>query len=176
MPVLPLVLSRMMRSGVSSPLASPSRIMRSAARSFTEPPALRNSALPNTATPGSSFSNMRMRNSGVLPMPPRIDVPRVSGATRSAAAPRVVSGMAPLSAATPSRPSRDLLGGAGRPETEPCGAPSRVLDDRDDTCGTQVNRAVFAGQLDEVRAANSHLDGCDRLRDGQLHGEVGPVG
>ena len=44
MPVLPLVESRMVRSGCQPPERSPSRIMLSAGRSFTEPPGLKYSA------------------------------------------------------------------------------------------------------------------------------------
>jgi hypothetical protein len=44
MPVLPDVASRMILSGVSWPEAMPSWIMRSAGRSFTEPPGFFHSA------------------------------------------------------------------------------------------------------------------------------------
>ncbi len=46
MPVLPAVPSTMVPPGRISPFASASRTMDSAARSFTDRPGLRNSALP----------------------------------------------------------------------------------------------------------------------------------
>src|ERR1700730_18634747 len=171
----------MIRSGVSAPLLSPSRIIRSAGRSFTDPPALRNSALPNTATPGNSRSNRRMRSSGVLPMPPRIEVPSVTGATRSGGAPRVVLGMAPLSVATPPcRPAADsaanLLLRARGPEAEARSSAPSVLDDGDDTSGAQVDWPLLPRQLDEIWVAVADLDGGDGLSNRQLDDEVGSVG
>jgi hypothetical protein len=44
MPVLPLVASRIVLSGVRRPALSPAKIIASAARSLTEPPGFMNSA------------------------------------------------------------------------------------------------------------------------------------
>jgi hypothetical protein len=57
MPVLPDVASITVRPGVSLPVASPSRIIRAAARSFTEPPGFCHSAFAYNSTPGVSRSN-----------------------------------------------------------------------------------------------------------------------
>src|SRR5881394_2273637 len=69
MPVLPAVPSTTVPPGFSVPRLSASRMMNSAARSFTEPPGLRNSALPRISQPVSSES-LRNRTSGVLPTVP----------------------------------------------------------------------------------------------------------
>src|SRR5690349_18373651 len=69
MPVLPAVPSTTVPPGFNAPRFSASRTIQSAARSFTEPPGLRNSALPRISQPVSSeslFSRMR----GVLPTEP----------------------------------------------------------------------------------------------------------
>ena len=77
-PVFPLVLSRMVRPGARPPDRSPSSIMRNAGRSLTEPPGLRNSALPRIVHPVSSEAR-RSLISGVLPTvpikPSRIFIP-----------------------------------------------------------------------------------------------------
>src|ERR1017187_3742388 len=57
--------------------------MRSAGRSFTEPPGLRYSALAKTWTSGSSSSKSRMRSSGVLPISSRRPSPRRGGTIES---------------------------------------------------------------------------------------------
>ncbi len=67
MPVFPLVASRMVFSGVSAPLFSPSRIIHRAGRSLTEPPGLYHSALPRMRTPGISAEMFGNSRSGVLP-------------------------------------------------------------------------------------------------------------
>src|SRR5467141_992258 len=53
---------------VSAPRLSPSSIIQSAARSFTEPPGLNHSAFAYTSSPGTSFSNSLTRRSGVFPI------------------------------------------------------------------------------------------------------------
>ena len=75
MPVLPEVASRIVRSGVSRPVASPSRIIRAAARSLTDPPGFCHSALAYSSTPGVSRSNWCSRTSGVRPIMSRTDEP-----------------------------------------------------------------------------------------------------
>ena len=69
MPVLPAVPSTTVPPGVKAPLFSCSRTIHRAARSLTEPPGLRNSALPKISQPVASLS-MGMRISGVLPTLP----------------------------------------------------------------------------------------------------------
>src|SRR6185295_3061436 len=69
MPVLPAVPSTIVPPGSSSPRFSASRMMYRAARSLTDPPGLRNSALPRISQPVSS-EGPRRRMSGVLPMAP----------------------------------------------------------------------------------------------------------
>src|SRR5437762_4885108 len=74
MPVLPEVASRIVRAVVSLPEASPSRIIRAAARSFTEPPGFCHSAFAYSSTPaGTSRSNLCRRTSGVRPIMSRTD-------------------------------------------------------------------------------------------------------
>jgi len=68
MPVLPLVASRMVREWLSLPERSPSRTILDAARSLTEPPGLKYSALAKISTPGNSAAILSRRSSGVLPM------------------------------------------------------------------------------------------------------------
>src|SRR5580700_2330656 len=68
MPVLPLVESRIMRLGLSLPERSPSSTMLSAARSLTDPPGLKYSALPRISMPGNSRETFSRRIRGVLPM------------------------------------------------------------------------------------------------------------
>src|SRR5262245_5377407 len=69
MPVLPEVESRMVLPGTSRPWRMPSWIILSAGRSFTEPPGLRPSILPNRRTPGGTPSRTRrISTSGVLPI------------------------------------------------------------------------------------------------------------
>jgi hypothetical protein len=66
-PVLPLVGSTMVPPGCSDPSRSAASIIRTAIRSFTEPPGLRYSTLASTrgvASPGTRDS----RTSGVLPI------------------------------------------------------------------------------------------------------------
>ncbi len=67
MPVLPDVGSRIVWSGVSSPLASAASTIFSAMRSFVEPVGFVPSSLAHSRTPG--FGDMRgMPTSGVLPI------------------------------------------------------------------------------------------------------------
>src|ERR1035437_6839600 len=68
MPVLPEVASSRTLSGVRRPERSPSRIMLRPARSFTEPPGLKNSALAWISTPGNWESSFFSRMRGVLPI------------------------------------------------------------------------------------------------------------
>src|SRR3954462_8337647 len=69
MPVLPLVGSTIVPPGLSAPLASAASTMRTAIRSFTDPPGLRYSSLASTS--GASGPSSRVtevsRTSGVLP-------------------------------------------------------------------------------------------------------------
>jgi hypothetical protein len=67
MPVLPAVPSTIVPPGFSRPRRSASRMMWSAARSFTDWPGLRNSALPQMSQPVASETRLS-RMSGVLPM------------------------------------------------------------------------------------------------------------
>src|SRR5215212_11467401 len=67
MPVLPLVASRIVFSGVSAPVFSPSRIIQSAGLSLTDPPGLYHSALPRMLTAGTSAETLGNSRSGVLP-------------------------------------------------------------------------------------------------------------
>ena len=67
MPVLPAVPSTSVPPGFSRPRRSKSSRMPRAARSFTEPPGLRNSALPRISQPVASLKLLR-RMSGVWPM------------------------------------------------------------------------------------------------------------
>ncbi|MCY1371115.1 hypothetical protein D9M69_582470 [compost metagenome] len=72
MPVLPAVPSMMTPPGFNWPAFSASRMIQSAARSFTDCPGLRNSALPRIVQPVASetvFSRIR----GVLPIASRTD-------------------------------------------------------------------------------------------------------
>src|SRR3954447_20301997 len=75
MPVFPEVASRIVLSDVNLPDASPSRIIRSAARSFTEPPGFCHSAFAHSSTPGVSRSNRRRRTSGVRPTRSNTEAP-----------------------------------------------------------------------------------------------------
>src|SRR3990172_4111545 len=69
MPVLPEVESMMTLPGRSRPHWMPSWIMRSAGRSFTEPPGLKPSSFANIRTPGATPSRThRISTSGVLPI------------------------------------------------------------------------------------------------------------
>ena len=67
MPVLPLVASITILSGVSSPDRSPASIMQSAARSLMEPPGFRYSSFARILTRGFGFMR-RISTSGVRPM------------------------------------------------------------------------------------------------------------
>src|SRR4249919_259549 len=58
----------MVRPGCSRPEASPSAIIRDAARSFTEPPGFCHSAFAYSSTPGVSRSKCCRRTSGVRPI------------------------------------------------------------------------------------------------------------
>src|SRR5262245_24108628 len=69
MPVLPAVPSTTVPPGLSAPRFSASRIRYRPARSLTEPPGLRNSALPRISQPVSLEGPCR-RMSGVFPMLP----------------------------------------------------------------------------------------------------------
>src|SRR5262245_51339696 len=71
MPVLPDVASTIVSPGRSFPDASPSAIIRAAARSFTEPPGFCHSAFAYNSTPADS--NRCRRTSGVLPISSRTD-------------------------------------------------------------------------------------------------------
>src|SRR5688572_10184828 len=68
MPVLPEVASSRILSFVSAPDRSPSRIMRAAGRSFTEPPGFFHSALAYSSTFRSPCSKPDRRISGVFPI------------------------------------------------------------------------------------------------------------
>ncbi len=71
MPVLPEVGSTIVPPGFSSPDASAASIIRTAMRSFTDPPGLKYSTLARTvgARSGVRFSvTRRSRTSGVLPI------------------------------------------------------------------------------------------------------------
>src|SRR5947209_5648979 len=81
MPVLPDVASRIVRSRVSAPDASPSRIIRAAARSFTDPPGFCHSAFAYSSTPGVSRSKRRSRTSGVRPIKSTTDEPALRSRT-----------------------------------------------------------------------------------------------
>src|SRR5437870_4563340 len=73
MPVLPLVASIRILSLVNNPRRSPSRIIASAARSFTLPPGLYHSAFAYTRT-GPTASAIRLNDSsGVLPINSSVD-------------------------------------------------------------------------------------------------------
>jgi hypothetical protein len=65
-PVLPAVPSTMVPPGRSVPLAMASRMMKSAARSFTDWPGFMNSALPRISHPVASLT-LFSRISGVFP-------------------------------------------------------------------------------------------------------------
>jgi hypothetical protein len=69
MPVLPAVPSTMTPPGRSAPRSSASLMIASAARSLTEPPGFKNSALPRIVQPVSSEAR-RSLMSGVLPTVP----------------------------------------------------------------------------------------------------------
>src|SRR5215213_8014700 len=68
MPVLPEVASRIILSGVSAPDRSPSRIIRAAGRSLTEPPGFLHSALAYSSTFRRPASKPDSRIIGVFPM------------------------------------------------------------------------------------------------------------
>src|SRR5262245_58976250 len=69
MPVLPEVESRMVFPGTRRPWRMPSWIIRSAGRSFTEPPGLKPSTLPKMRTPSGTPSRTRLiSTSGVFPI------------------------------------------------------------------------------------------------------------
>src|SRR5262245_34869356 len=70
MPVLPAVPSTTVPPGLRTPRFSASRIRYKPARSLTDPPGLRNSALPRISQP-VSFDAERRRIRGVLPIDPR---------------------------------------------------------------------------------------------------------
>ena len=67
MPVLPAVPSTMVPPGRKAPRATASRMMKRAARSFTDCPGFRNSALPRISHPVASDGPLR-RMSGVFPI------------------------------------------------------------------------------------------------------------
>ena len=66
MPVLPAVPSTIVPPGLSAPRATASRTIQSAARSLTDWPGFRNSALPRISQPVAS-DGPRRRISGVFP-------------------------------------------------------------------------------------------------------------
>src|SRR5438874_4121449 len=75
-PVLPLVASRMIRSGVSSPDSSAASIIRLAIRSFSEPVGLSPSSFAHSRTDG--FGDIRgMPTSRVLPIASRMSFARM---------------------------------------------------------------------------------------------------
>src|SRR5260221_232717 len=76
-PVFPLVASTRILFRVNSPRRSPSRIMFSAARSFTLPPGLYHSALASTSTGAASAVTRLNDNIGVLPISCNSDLPWV---------------------------------------------------------------------------------------------------
>jgi len=67
MPVLPDVGSTMVPPGFNSPDRSAASIMRTAIRSFTEPPGLKYSTFASTVA-GRPSVTLRSRTSGVLPI------------------------------------------------------------------------------------------------------------
>ena len=67
MPVLPLVGSTIVPPGCSAPEASASSIIRTAMRSFTEPPGLKYSTFATTVAAMPSVTE-RSRTSGVSPI------------------------------------------------------------------------------------------------------------
>ena len=89
MPVLPLVGSTIVPPGCSAPLASAASTMRTAMRSFTEPPGLRYSTLASTR--GASGPSSRVtevsRTSGVLPTRSTTDSAYCTGASSTRARP-----------------------------------------------------------------------------------------
>src|SRR6202165_2666778 len=175
-PVLPLVLSRMMRSCVSAPLRSPSWIMRSAGRSFTDPPGFMNSALAYTAASGTSFSKSRRRSSGVLPMQSRMPRSRTSRTT-CIAGDRAMGSMAPIIRAPIVLPIEPSAGAAGqRGDAEPGGASLLVLDDRDHGLRPHEQWAVLAGQLDEPGGARALRYGGLHILGAELDSHVAAVG
>src|SRR5215813_8468122 len=84
MPVFPEVASRIVLPAVNFPDASPSRIMRAAARSFTDPPGFCHSAFAYNSTPGVSRSNWCNRTSGVRPIMSRTEDPGTRSSTDEA--------------------------------------------------------------------------------------------
>src|SRR3954465_1406656 len=68
MPVLPLVASSSATPSRNLPVLIPSRTMREAARSFTDPPGLAHSALANISIAENCAEIFSSRSSGVLPM------------------------------------------------------------------------------------------------------------
>jgi len=80
MPVLPAVPSTIRPPGLSRPLASASRTIQRAARSFTDWPGFMNSALPSISQPVSALARFN-RMSGVFPMVSRTDGAIVMAAT-----------------------------------------------------------------------------------------------
>src|SRR5687768_9037200 len=86
MPVFPLVGSTMVPPGCRAPLASAASTIRTAMRSFTEPPGLRYSSLANTR--GASGPRSRVtelsRTSGVLPTRSTTDSAYCTGPPRTA--------------------------------------------------------------------------------------------
>src|SRR5579864_422237 len=155
MPVLPLVLSVMMRSRVSLPDRSPSSIMRSAGRSFTDPPGLRNSALAYTATSGHSWSKSRTRSSGVLPMRSVIVSPIPACTSVNAG----FAGSCGVVTASARR------GSLRHPETG--GTAPLIRDHRDNGLGSNQERPVLAGKLDKRLAAVGSVEFGDDLFDAE---------
>ena len=90
MPVLPLVGSTIVPPGFRAPLASAASTMRTAMRSFTEPPGLRYSSFASTS--GASGPRSRVtelsRTSGVLPTRSTTDSAYCTGASSIAGAGR----------------------------------------------------------------------------------------
>src|ERR1700731_3044197 len=74
-PVFPLVASMMVLPGTNAPLLRPASIIPKAGRSFTDPPGLNHSALPQISTFSNSRPMLASRSKGVLPMRARMDSP-----------------------------------------------------------------------------------------------------
>src|ERR1700726_543149 len=65
----------MVLPGTNMPLLRPASIIPKAGRSFTEPPGLNHSALPQISTFSNSRPMLASRSRGVLPMRARMDSP-----------------------------------------------------------------------------------------------------
>src|SRR5713226_3364692 len=146
-PVFPEVESMIVLRCVSSPRCSPSTIIESAARSFTEPPGLNHSALAYTSSPGKSCSNSLTRNSGVLPISPMMPAltVRCSIATRIG-----TSAFQP-----PIPPLRQEVGGGHADDNED---PAQRVADH----GASVDRAALGREDVEDGLADQEAPAQDR--------------